>query len=149
MEILVLCIHEDMIGIFSMKLIFSQLNGWGFFVWLLFLAFWPNLHEYQCLSNLAQVGLSHDTSVLRRLHSRITSYAHDREFNSLSAPSNKEYARLWMVRRDCSRGGWLTSVQFSHSVMSNSLQLHGLQRVRPPCPSPTPRVYSNSCPLSW
>ena len=31
MEILVLCIHEDMIGIFSMKLIFSQLNGWGFF----------------------------------------------------------------------------------------------------------------------
>ena len=40
------------------------------------------------------------------------------------------------------------SVQFSHSVMSNSLQLHGLQHAKPPCPSPTPRVYSNSCPLS-
>ena len=40
------------------------------------------------------------------------------------------------------------SVQFSHSVMSNSLQPHGLQLVRPPCPSPTPRVYPNSCPLS-
>ena len=40
------------------------------------------------------------------------------------------------------------SVQFGCSVMSNSLQPHGLQHSRPPCPSPTPRVYSNSCPLS-
>ena len=31
----------------------------------------------------------------------------------------------------------------------NSLQPHGLQRTRPPCPLPTPRVYSNSCSLSW
>ena len=44
---------------------------------------------------------------------------------------------------------WLLPVQFSHSVMSNSLQLHGLQHAKPPCLSPTPRVYSNSCPLSW
>ena len=42
----------------------------------------------------------------------------------------------------------ISSVQFSRSVMSNSLRLHGLQHARPPCPSPTPRVYSNSCPLS-
>ena len=41
------------------------------------------------------------------------------------------------------------SVQFSHSVMSNSLQPHGLQHTRPPCLSPTPRVCSNSYPLSW
>ena len=41
------------------------------------------------------------------------------------------------------------SVQFSHSVMSDSLWSHGLQHARPPCPSPTPGVYSNSCPLSW
>ena len=40
------------------------------------------------------------------------------------------------------------SVQFSHSVVSDSLQPHELQLARPPCPSPTPRVYSNSCPLS-
>ena len=33
--------------------------------------------------------------------------------------------------------------------MSNSLQPHGLQHARPPCLSPTPRVYSNPCPLSW
>ena len=38
--------------------------------------------------------------------------------------------------------------QFSRSVVSDSLQPHGLQYARLPCPSPTPRVYSNSCPLS-
>ena len=40
------------------------------------------------------------------------------------------------------------SVQFSRSVMSNSLWPHGLQHARPPCPMPIPGVYSNSCPLS-
>ena len=39
-------------------------------------------------------------------------------------------------------------VQFSCSVMSISLRPHGLQHARPPCPSPTPGVYRNSCPLS-
>ena len=38
--------------------------------------------------------------------------------------------------------------QFSHSVISDSLWPHGLQHARPPCSSPTPRVYSNSYPLS-
>ena len=38
--------------------------------------------------------------------------------------------------------------QFRGSVMSDSLQPHGLQYARPLCPSPTPGVYSNSCPLS-
>ena len=40
------------------------------------------------------------------------------------------------------------SVQFSHSVASDCLWPHGLQHARPPCPSSTPRIYSNSCPLS-
>ena len=39
-------------------------------------------------------------------------------------------------------------VQFSHSVMSNSLWPHALQNARLPCPSPNPGAYSNSCPLS-
>ena len=39
-------------------------------------------------------------------------------------------------------------VQFSHSVVSDSLWPHGLQHTRPPCPSATPRTYPNSCPLS-
>ena len=38
--------------------------------------------------------------------------------------------------------------QFSRSAVSSSLPHHGLQHARPPCPSPTPRVYSNSCPSS-
>ena len=40
------------------------------------------------------------------------------------------------------------SVQFSHSVVSDSLWPHRLQHARLPCPSSTPRAYSNSCPLS-
>ena len=39
-----------------------------------------------------------------------------------------------------------SSVQFSRSVMLDSLQPHGLQHSSPPCPSPTPRAYSHSCP---
>ena len=50
------------------------------------------------------------------------------------------------LRKDCR--DFPASVQFSRSVVSNSLQSHGLQHARPPCPSPTPGVYSNSCPLS-
>ena len=41
------------------------------------------------------------------------------------------------------------SVQFSRSVVSDSLRPHGLQQARLPCLSPTPRTCSNSCPLSW
>ena len=48
---------------------------------------------------------------------------------------------LWVIIRK-------SAVQFSHSVVSDSLWPHRLQHSRPPCPSPTPRVYSNSCPLS-
>ena len=44
---------------------------------------------------------------------------------------------------------WYTnSVQFSRSVVSNSLWPHESQHTRPPCPSPTPRVHPNSCPSS-
>ena len=47
-------------------------------------------------------------------------------------------------------GLWIkvNSVQFSCSVMSDSLQPHGLQHARLPCPSPTPGVFSNSYPLN-
>ena len=41
------------------------------------------------------------------------------------------------------------SVQFSHSVVFDSLRPHELQHARPPCPSPSPGVHSNSCPSSW
>ena len=41
-----------------------------------------------------------------------------------------------------------SSVQISHSVMSDCVQPHELQHTRPPCPSPTPGVHPNSCPWS-
>ena len=45
-------------------------------------------------------------------------------------------------------GPTFSSVQFSRSVVSDSLRTHESQHTRPPCPSPTPGVYSNSCPSS-
>ena len=43
----------------------------------------------------------------------------------------------------------ISSVQFSHSVMSDSLRPHESQHARPPCPSPSPRVHSDSCSSVW
>ena len=48
----------------------------------------------------------------------------------------------------CSFCQCFSSVQLCHSVVSDSLRPHELQHARPPCPSPTPRVHPNSCPLS-
>ena len=50
-----------------------------------------------------------------------------------------DYPRLWKIPQH------VLSVQFSHSVVSDSLGPHGLQHTKPPCPSPTPGAYSNSC----
>ena len=47
------------------------------------------------------------------------------------------------------QGPGISSIQFSHSVVSTSLQPHELQHARPPCPSPTPGVHPNPCPSSW
>ena len=46
------------------------------------------------------------------------------------------------------REGWCATVQFSHSVVSDSLRPHGLWHARLSCPSPTPSACSNSCPSS-
>ena len=63
-------------------------------------------------------------------------------------------ARKWLIlqnlQKECGPVHTLisASVQFSCSVVSNSLRPHELQHAGPPCPSPTPRAYPNSCPLS-
>ena len=63
-------------------------------------------------------------------------------------------SHLWNVGSGASLSSWaccsfhFSSVQFSHLVVSSSFRPHGLQHARPPCPSPTPGVCSNSCPLS-
>ena len=59
-----------------------------------------------------------------------------------ASPDVRHCASFWVPKDECS------SVQFSLSVVSDSLQPHGLQHASPPCPSPTPGVYPNSCPLS-
>ena len=56
---------------------------------------------------------------------------------------------LWKFPRLILGLSTVCSVQFSRSVVSNSLRPHGLQHARPPCPSPTPGVHSNPCPLCW
>ena len=53
------------------------------------------------------------------------------------------------VRLDLRINQPISSVQFSRLVMSNSLRPHEPQHSRPPCPSPTPGVHLNPCPLSW
>ena len=54
-----------------------------------------------------------------------------------------DYVFLWILIES------ISSVQFTRSVVSDSLWPHGLQHARLPCPSPTPGVYPNSSPLSW
>ena len=63
----------------------------------------------------------------------------------LSNPKERQCQIMLELPHNCTH---LSSVQFSHSVVSNSLQPHESQHARPLCPSPTPRVYSNSCLLS-
>ena len=53
--------------------------------------------------------------------------------------------KFWFVYNVGIEKYWI----FTRSVMFDSLWPHGLQHARLPCPSPTPIVYSNSCPLSW
>ena len=65
-------------------------------------------------------------------------------FSSLSTCASPVYQLLY-----CTTVLFKVSVQSSHSVKSNSLRPRGLQHARPPCPSPTPGLCSNSCPLSW
>ena len=76
---------------------------------------------------------------------------------SESAPCIHDFPLFWISFPFRSQGHWaefpvlnrrFSLVQFSHSVVSKSLQPHGLQHARLPCPSPTPGAYSNSCPLS-
>ena len=61
----------------------------------------------------------------------------------------KSWLKIQPKRTKIMASGPISSVQFSHSVLSDSLRPNELQHARPPCPSPTPRVHSDSHPLSW
>ena len=68
---------------------------------------------------------------------------------SLTAQKYMEHLGFRQKEGNTSRVMGLKALQFSHSVLSDSSQPHGMKHARPPCPSPTPKIYSNSDPLSW
>ena len=65
-----------------------------------------------------------------------------------SSPWNTDRSLHTKQEHSKNKLGSISSVQFSHSVVSDSLWPHELQHARPPCPSPTSRAHSNSCPSS-
>ena len=79
-------------------------------------------------------------STFKELHIHWTAALYFSLYPSIPGPGNHIFLSVSRI--------WLLLVQLSRSVVSDSLQPHGLQHARIPCPSPTPRVYSNSCPLS-
>ena len=96
-------------------------------VWCL-CADWVNLHSYV-----------REEEILEKI------WLNDKEIVGTKCARFYGIERLQHAQRiDC-----IDSVQFSHSVVSNSLWPHGLQHSRLACPSPTPGACSNSCPLTW
>ena len=75
--------------------------------------------------------------VVQRVHFHVNKVVRCTEFGVLTDPVQIGTLELQF-----------SSVQFSRSGVSNSLQPHGLQHTRPPWPSPSPGIYSNLCPLS-
>ena len=86
--------------------------------------------EQTCFCTLLWKELWGSYWLVTCLHSHVVSHVAEHMWLSLSSPVHS------------------LSVQFSHSVMSDSLRPHESQHARPPCASPTPGVYSNSCPSS-
>ena len=104
-----------------------------------------------------------EMSKIKRLHSRnpngsdrVKCKPQNEPFKNITGnPASK--AKQWTKSKvpgkqsgcdNSCRGYKFSSVQFSCSVVSDSLGHHESQHTRPPCPLPTPRVYPNSCPLS-
>ena len=84
-------------------------------------------------------------NIFKRIESRIS---------DIYVPSTTIHSSWKVEATPISIDGWMnkqnviSSVQFSRSVVSDSLRAHGLQHLKPPCPPPAPGVYPNSCPLS-
>ena len=88
-----------------------------------------------------------DSSVHGILQARILEWVAMSSSRATSQPI-KCVHYIHILVNDMHHALYCFSIQFSRSVMFDSLWPCGLQHARPPCPSPTPRVYSNSCPLS-
>ena len=104
---------------------------------------WVALHG-MAYSFLSETGLWSKWSVFRNCSFCSVCPLMDKDKRLVEASS---WEGLTVGKSVSCSDGW-GHVQFSPLVMSDSLRPHGLQHARPPCPSPTPGVYSNSCPLS-
>ena len=102
---------------------------------------WTRLSDFASLHFIHLKNLLFYWSIVMRQHSAVTSSNPWETFQSGVGSSDSSSCSLLR--------GHISSVQFSCSVMSDSLQPHESQHTRPPCPSPTPGVHSDSCPLSW
>ena len=104
-----------------------------------------------------KVNKNHNNKSLHKQRTRIPPESGKGQFKKIYSKLILNYEN-WMVSpqiKDKTRNSTITncvarelSLQFSHSVVSDSLPPHESQHTRPPCPSPNPRVHSNSRPLS-
>ena len=98
-------------------------------------------HIKRCLTLLVTKDLKIKTTMRYHCTSfriRMIKHTHTHTHTKLQIPDKD--AEQWEL--------FSASVQFGRSVVSDSLRPHGSEHTRPPCVSPTPRVYPNSCPLS-
>ena len=98
------------------------------------------------LGKLISLGLPYcvikwDNTYYMELFWELNKTNHIKHYRQFLVPSSSILGYHWHPL-------WTTSVQFSCSVVSDSLRPHRPQHTRPSCPSPTPRVYPNSCPLN-
>ena len=93
--------------------------------------------------NINNLRYAHDTTLMTENEEELKSF-----LMKVKEESEKIGLKLSIQKTKIMASGPISSVQFSHSVVSDSLRPHELQHTRPPCPSPNPRVYSNSRPLS-
>ena len=111
-------------------------------------------YDFDCVDRnklwkiLKEMGIpDHLTCLLRNLYAGKKQQLEPDMEQQTGSKLGKEY-----VKAICCHPAYLTymqsSVQFSRSVVSDSLQPHESQHARPPCPSPTPGVHSDLCPSS-
>ena len=121
------------------KLIYASLEPWG--------TGWKDEDSY---SAREKIGNSRERTFLIGLHQSCSVRAGKARSYQPQVPKHQKSTNTY---KNCPNSSWDTDAfqsvsQFSRSVVSDSLQPHELQHARPPCPSPTPRIYPNSCPLS-
>ena len=102
----------------------------------------------------SQVIPAATNSIAMNILARVNKTKHKNKLGYYDAHFLKEFPFAWNIFSTpslsvCMFLKWVScSVQFSRSVVSYSLRPHEPQHARPPCPSPAPRVYPNSCPSS-